>query len=45
MRLNAFLLVLAMAGVVAGAWLIGMWAVGCAIIVDSLAVGAWALLA
>lgn len=44
MRLNAVLLTLALTGIVAGAALIGRWAVGCAIIADSLAVGAWALL-
>ena len=44
MRLSAFLLVVALAGVVLGAALIGRWAIGCAIIVDSAALGAWALL-
>lgn len=44
MRLNVVLLVLALAGVVAGAWLIGRWAVGSAIIADSVLVGVWALL-
>jgi fatty acid desaturase len=44
MRLNAALLALALVGVVAGAALIGRWAVGCAIICDSVLVGAWALL-
>jgi hypothetical protein len=43
-RLNAMLLALALAGVVYGASLIGTWAVGCAIIVDSAAVATWALL-
>jgi hypothetical protein len=43
-RLNAFLLVVAMAGMVAGAALIGRWAVGCAVIADSVLVGVWALL-
>jgi hypothetical protein len=43
-RLSAFLLAVAMAGVVGGAWLIGQWAVGCAIIADSVALAAWALL-
>jgi hypothetical protein len=44
MRLSVVLLVLALAGVVGGAWLIGRWAVGLAIIADSVAVAAWALL-
>lgn len=44
MRLNIALLTLALAGIIGGAALIGRWAVGCAIITDSLAVGAWALL-
>ena len=44
MRLSAFLLVLSLLGVVGGAVLIGTWAVGCAVIFDSLAVGVWALL-
>jgi hypothetical protein len=43
-RLNACLLALALFGVVAGAWLIGTWAVGLAIIFDSLVVGTYALL-
>lgn len=43
MRLPAFLLAGSLLGVVAGAFLIGTWAVGCAVIFDSLAVGAWAL--
>ena len=43
MRLSAFLLVLSLLGVVGGAVLIGMWAVGCAVIFDSLCVGWWAL--
>lgn len=44
MRLSAFLLALAFAGVVGGAVLIGQWAVGVAIIFDSLVLGAVALL-
>lgn len=44
MRLSACLLVLALAGMVGGAFLIGRWAVGLAIIADSVAVAAWALL-
>ena len=43
MRLPAFLLVASLLGVVGGAFLVGTWAVGCAVIFDSLAVGAWAL--
>jgi hypothetical protein len=42
-RLHAFLLVGALLGVVGGAFLIAPWAVGCAIVFDSLAVGGWAL--
>jgi len=44
LRLNAVLLAVALAGVIGGAYLIGRWAVGCAIIVDSLALGVYALL-
>lgn len=44
MRLSAVALAVALAGIVGGAWLIGMWAVGCAVIFDSLCVGAWALM-
>lgn len=43
MRLPAFLLAASLLGVVAGAVLIAPWAVGCAVIFDSLCVGAWAL--
>jgi hypothetical protein len=43
MRLPAILLVCSLLGVVAGAFLIGEWAVGCAVIFDSLCAGAWAL--
>lgn len=43
MRLSATLLVCSLLGVVAGAFLIGSWAVGCAVVFDSLAVGGWAL--
>ena len=43
MRLPAFLLVASLLGVVGGAFLVGRWAVGCAVIFDSLCVGAWAL--
>ena len=44
MRLSAILLAAALCGVVGGAWLIGLPAVGGAVIFDSLCVGAWALL-
>jgi len=44
MRLSAVLLVVSLAGVLGGAALIGLWALGLAVIADSVAVGAWALL-
>ena len=44
MRLSGILLVVALAGVLGGAALIGVPALGGALIFDSLAVGAWALL-
>ena len=44
MRLSVVLLVLSLAGVLAGGWLIGRWAFGVCVIADSVAVGAWALL-
>jgi len=37
------LLAVSLLGVVGGAWLIGRWAVGCAVIFDSLCAGAWAV--
>ena len=43
MRLSAVLLVLSLLGVLAGGYLIGRWALGVAIVADSVAVGAWAL--
>lgn len=43
MRWSVVLLVLALAGVVGGAFLVGRWCVGVAVIFDSVAVGAWAL--
>jgi hypothetical protein len=43
MRLSVVLLCVSLAGVVGGAWLIGLWAVGLAVIADSVAVGVWAL--
>jgi len=44
MRLSVLLLCLSLVGVAAGGWLIGRWALGVAVIFDSLCVGAWALL-
>lgn len=43
MRLSVSMLLLALAGMVFGAHMIGTWCVGLAIIVDSIAVGAYAL--
>src|ERR1700719_2051053 len=43
MRLSAVLLACSLAGVIGGAALIGLWAVGAAVIFDSLAVGVFAL--
>jgi hypothetical protein len=42
-RLSVVLLVLSLLGVLAGGWLIGRWALGAAIVADSVAVGVWAL--
>lgn len=42
MRLSVVLLVASLAGMVGGALLIGRWAVGLAVMADSLAVGWWA---
>ena len=44
MRLSVVLLVVSLAGVLGGGWLIGRWAFGLCLIADSVAVGAWALL-
>ena len=44
MRLSVLLLCLSLVGVAAGGWLIGRWALGVAVIFDSLCVGVWALL-
>jgi predicted PurR-regulated permease PerM len=41
--LSAVLLVASLLGVLAGGWLIGRWAVGVAVVADSVAVGVWAL--
>jgi len=43
MRLPVVLLVASLLGVVGGAFLISKWAVGCAVVFDSLCVGGWAL--
>jgi hypothetical protein len=44
MRLSVILLLCSLAGVMLGASLIGLWALGLAIVADSVAVGAYALL-
>lgn len=44
MRQSALLLLLSLAGIMGGAALIGLWALGLAIIADSVAVGVFALL-
>ena len=44
MRLSIWLLLLSLAGVLGGAALIGLPALGCAVIFDSLATGVYALL-
>jgi hypothetical protein len=44
MRLSVVLLLCSLAGIMGGAALIGLWALGLAIIVDSVAVGVYALL-
>jgi len=44
MRLSACLLLLSLAGILGGAALIGVWALGLAVIADSVAVGVYALL-
>ena len=44
MRLSACLLLLSLAGILGGAALIGLWALGLAVIADSVAVGVYALL-
>jgi hypothetical protein len=44
MRLSVVLLLVSLAGVLGGAALIGLWALGAAIVADSVAVGVWALL-
>jgi hypothetical protein len=42
-RLSVVLLACSLLGLAAGGWLIGRWALGVAIMVDSLLVGLWAL--
>ena len=44
MRQSVALLLLSLAGIMGGAALIGLWALGLAIIADSVAVGVFALL-
>jgi hypothetical protein len=44
MRLSVVLLLLSLAGVLGGAALIGLWALGVAVIADSVAVGVYGLL-
>lgn len=44
MRLSVLLIVAGMLGVVAGAWLIGRWAVGVAVVADSAGLVALGLL-
>ena len=44
MRQSVMLLLLSLAGIMGGAALIGLWALGLAIIADSVAVGVFALL-
>lgn len=44
MRLSVVLLLLSLAGIMGGAALIGLWALGLGIIVDSVAVGVYGLL-
>jgi hypothetical protein len=43
-RLSVLLLLVSLAGVLAGGWLIGRWALGVAVIADSVAVGVYGLL-
>lgn len=44
MRLSALLIVVGLLGVIGGAFLIGRWAVGVAVIADSAALAGWGLL-
>ena len=44
MRLSVVLLVVSLAGVLGGGWLVGRWAFGLCLIADSVAVGVYALL-
>lgn len=43
MRTQLVLLAVSLLGIIGGAFLIGLWAVGCAVIFDSLALGAYAM--
>jgi len=43
MRLSGFLLAVSLLGLIGGAWLIGLWVVGLAVMADSLLLGLWAL--
>ena len=43
MRLSAALLAVSLLGMIGGAWLIGTWAVGGAVMTDSLLLGLWVL--
>ena len=43
MRTQLILLAVSLLGIIGGAFLIGRWAVGCAVIFDSLALGAFAV--
>ena len=43
MRQSVLLLLCALAGIMLGGWLIGRWALGLAVIFDSLCVGVYAL--
>jgi hypothetical protein len=44
MRVSLLLLVVSLLGALAGAWLIGMWAVGCVVLAYSVGLGVFALL-
>ena len=44
MRLSAFLLALSVVGVIGGAWLVGVWAIGVCVIALSGMLGAYAVL-
>lgn len=44
MRVSAAVLLVSVAGVLGGAWMIGQWAVGVVVVAMSAGLGAWALL-